>query len=169
MKKFFVLIVVLLASCSNLEKKEEDKAPVYISSETEDEFASIENQDSPYSKEAQDAARRYQRLREQSWENYIQKQQVAPTKKRIRKSPQQTKPKVSSQAKRLSPEKVKELEIESEQMINYFCMKNRNNRKFSNQDYCKEYANDVLRQCKARNYGHISRSVVRCLKSRLRV
>lgn len=167
MRKFIILIVLIISSCTNLPKKEDKKTPVFYSSETENEFSSIENQDSPYSDQAKEAAIRYQKMREQSWNDYVNKKNIP--QKRIRKQNQyQTyKPKPVPKVKPLSSELKAELEVQSGQMMNYFCMKNRNH--YDNNEVCSQYTEDILEKCKSLNSGEISKSVVRCLKSKLRV
>ena len=165
MKKKIVIIVILLGGCALPEKNQPKPPAPHYSTETENEFLEIENSTSPYSKQTKDAADRYRRLREQSWDNYTKKSKsnYQPKKyQHIRKEYKQSK-KPTYKIPVLTKEQQEELNIQSNQMMSYFCMKNRN------KNNCKEYTNSVFKNCKKRNNGRISKSVVRCLKSKLRV
>lgn len=168
--KFVIFVAFFLVSCAQLQQKQTPQKTYQISQDTEEVFNSIEQEDSPFSDEIRNSALRYRQLREKSWDNYLQQEEKSndpPQKQSYRPRPKkQSKPK---QKKQYSPAQLEEMNIQLEQMSNFYCMKHRNDRRFNNEDQCKEFTQKVLDNCIQRNTNHLSPSVVRCFKSKLKV
>jgi PBP1b-binding outer membrane lipoprotein LpoB len=85
-----------------------------------------------------------------------------------RKLREQLVPAPIPQATPLAPEAIKELNIEMTQHMSFYCIKNRKSSRFENKADCTAFTEDAMNTCN-KNYPIISnRSIVRCLKSKLR-
>lgn len=158
-------ISLFLVSCSHTPKKTAP-SPKSYSSDVESEFNSIENSQ-------KDILNYYRKLREQNWGNYktdAKRTPHRPEKKRYQviKPRKNLVPAPIPQATPLAPEAIEELNIEMTQHMAFYCIKNRKSSRFENKAECTAFTEDAMNSCQ-KNYPVISnRSIVRCLKSKLR-
>ncbi len=109
---------------------------------------------------SRNAIEHYRQMRLNNWANYTKKRPIRkyyPSNERIRKRP-------LNDSIPLSPERQKELEIQTEQYTTYFCMKHRRNRRFANPKHCKNHTQRVVSKCKARTEGEYGRRTPGCVK-----
>jgi hypothetical protein len=162
---FILSISLFLTSCSNAPKKTAP-SPKSYSSDVESEFNSIE-----YSQK--DILNYYRKLREQNWSKYRSDGKPTPSRPKekryqVVKPRKKLVPAPIPQATPLAPEAIKELNIEMTQHMSFYCIKNRKSSRFENKADCTAFTEDAMNTCN-KNYPIISnRSIVRCLKSKLR-
>ncbi len=69
----------------------------------------------------------------------------------------------------LSPEQKEAIDREVSQNLSFFCMLNRKDSRFKDEADCTAYAQNVLYDCKKRLDDEISKKLVRCVKSELKL
>ena len=151
MKTLILLILSsFLLSCSGPQKK---SRPNY-SSDTENEFESIEN-------DRKRILEYYRELRKKNWKKYKKPKpsiRRATKARPIRKKPRPTlKPALSGQV-------VEEMKIEMRQHMSYFCMENRKSRKFSGKADCHAFTQNALSRCEGKYPVIRDRKIVHCIK-----
>ncbi len=95
------------------------------------------------------------------------RQNPAPrSQKRPQASPEKLAP--VPQAKPLAASIVKEMKIEIRQYMSYFCMENRKSARFSGSADCTAFTENVLRECENDHPVITDRSLVSCVKGKLK-
>lgn len=155
MRYFVLCILLVLAGCSSSPKSRSSK----YSMDTEKVFESIEKQQ---------AVEKYRRMRQKDWNTYIKS-------KRQKTAPKPTPPSRRTYVQRrkqrpnLSEEQVRELRVEIDQNLSYYCMKNRKDKRFSSEADCQAYAQNTLAECEQTIGRPLHRGLLKCVKQRLRL
>ncbi len=82
---------------------------------------------------------------------------------------QQRRPVVKATPKPLSKEQQEAIEREVSQNLSFFCMLNRKDSRFKDEAECTAYAQNVLYECKKRLGDELSKKLIRCVKSELKL
>ena len=146
----FSLFLCFSCAHQNPVRQQEKK----YSQDVENEFSNIEN-------DQQRVLNYYRTLRQKNWEDYknggSQKTQrpqrrtyktYSPPRSRPSARPRKTVTKVAPEKPALSQEQVEEINIEIQQNLDYFCMKNRKSSRFNSQSQCQSYARNIFEKCK---------------------
>lgn len=171
-------LLTLTFSCGTPKKKSTKKGPRVYGQEVEDEFRSIETG----ANKRGDVLEYYRRLRQENWNDYKKdsspsyswkgsRRKKAPNRIIQRPAPQ-TAPKklapIPRTPKPLAASIVKEMKIEISQYMSYYCMENRKSSRFSGSADCSAYTENILRECENKYPVISDRSLVKCVRSRLR-
>ena len=160
LKIFKIFVLVSLFSCSQLKQdKSKAQGPTYSSS-TENIFKHIES--TPAEVQRKKALKYYRELRRQN--KKPAKRKTTPQKVSS-PVPRKEAPSVPPKKEILSPKKLKSLEIELEQNMNYFCMKNRLDSRFQSQSDCQQFTENILEDC--RKGKKLNAQTLKCLKRKL--
>lgn len=61
----------------------------------------------------------------------------------------------------------KNLVMELDQNLNFYCFSYEKHKKFKNTKECKKYADGILRTCEVYNFGHYNNEILWCVKRKL--
>ncbi|MBC97175.1 MAG: hypothetical protein CME63_05460 [Halobacteriovoraceae bacterium] len=164
---FYISLITLFISASCATSRPPKTKKTY-SSEVEQEFKDIEY-------DQKRVLNYYRTLREKNWDEYKKGQNTKRRRpRRYQRPKRRSQPQRSKTVRKVVPEKpalsdarVEELNIEIQQNLDYFCMKNRKSSRFSNQQDCKSYTENIFDQCKQQHPVYRDRSPVQCVKNRL--
>ena len=117
--------------------------------------------------------RYYEELRKRDWQNYRKGRNSFKTIIPKPYSPRQkakTPPPQEEVIIEYDNDKLKEFEIESEQIMAFYCMAQRKNKKFSDRNDCLAFTEDKKMQCRKEDpLERVTPPVISCLKKSLRV
>ncbi len=166
--KFLSLILIfsLFTSCANLSSKRRDSKKTY-SQDVEKSFEEIERGK---------ALALYKKLRWQNWKKIQGKRSAIKPRRSKRRAPKVTRKKTYYPKKKkpvvrpaLSEEKVKEVQIEISQNMSFFCMANRKDNRFKDENDCHAYTQNVLDTCQDQvNQPWVDKKIVSCVKRKLK-
>ncbi|MBT3586900.1 MAG: hypothetical protein HN509_18460 [Halobacteriovoraceae bacterium] len=121
------------------------------------------------------AIKRYKRLREvrifrmnrkiQRWRKF---KAVVPKRVIVKKKKVNAPKKTLLKKPKMSPEKIRELEIEVKQNLSYYCMRHRKDKRFEKSGDCKSYTLSVYANCDKKFNYQKDKRIVSCLKRNLR-
>jgi hypothetical protein len=159
----FLLVTTLFVSCANFSQKKKAPKKTY-SSDVEKSFEDIEKEK---------AIALYKKLRWENWKKIqVKRSAIQPRrrKKRItRKKTYYPKKKKVIERPALTPEKKKEVQIEISQNMSFFCMANRKDNRFKDENDCHAYTQNVLDTCQDQvQQPWIDKKIVRCVKRKLK-
>lgn len=174
MKKSLILILTLLFVFSCASQKTQKRRRKTYSSEVQSSFENIEKDK---------ALEKYKKLRWSNWNRYSGRKNSKKTRKRKKAfKPFSIRPKPVTPPRRrvvkkvpkpkptpplLTDAQIEELTVETNQYLNFYCMKNRKSSKFDSKDECKEYSEKVFKICKQKNQDYMGKKVVRCVRRQL--
>ncbi len=160
------LFLSLFFSCAHQRPTVEKK----YSEDVENEFENIEN-------DQQRVLNYYRTLRQKNWDKYKKghseqtSKKYYPTERKYSPAPTRAERKnaikVAPSKPALSPEQVEEINIEIQQNLDYFCMKNRNSGRFNSESQCQSYTHNLFEKCKEENPVYRDREAVDCVKNKL--
>ena len=154
---FKILIILLfLASCGSMKTNKQVQA--------------TKKPLSPREK----ALQYYRNLRQKEWNNITKKKdklrskflRIRPKRKKLSNTPRYTKP-IPKKVKPIKMVNVQEQSIEIEQNMAFYCMKNRKNVKFSNENDCYAFTQNINIEC-LDNFVRGDARLTKCVKSRLK-
>lgn len=170
------LAVLFLSSCSGPGVRP-------LTSEEKDLYLKLD----PNERARRKQAEYYRKLREKNWNDYlksgkkIDKGDYVKWWKRTKKqqamntsSPKRVhlyEPDIPAPAPTPAPKpgwESKEVRIQSNQMLSYYCMKHRKDDRFDDEGSCQNFTQDVLSNCQNKHQETPSTNFVRCIKSGLR-
>jgi hypothetical protein len=138
-------------------------SPPSYSVETERSFEEIERAE---------LMEKYRKMRQQDWSNYTNGTNTRAreyAKQVIQRGRKKAATKSRPSRPPLSDEQLRDLEIEVEQRVTYYCMKKRNDPRFKTEEACLEYAMNTRGDCQeSGTWPPVDRSLVECLKKKLK-
>lgn len=165
------LVSFIFFGCAT-KKATKKKGPKTYDQSVEDEFNSIENSQ-------KDVLEYYRRLRQKNWQSYKSKGNRGTVPYRVwrKKHSPPTQKRPSPRVKKLAPipkpkplaaSIVEEMKIEIRQYMSYFCMEKRKSTRFDGSADCSAFTENILNQCESKYPVISDRSLVRCVKKKLR-
>lgn len=160
-----LIIASLFASCANFSSKKKAPKKTY-SQDVESSFEDIEREK---------AIALYKKLRWENWKK-IQSKRDAIQDRRRKKTVTRKKTYYPKKTKRrnytrppLSDEKMKEVQIEISQNMSFFCMANRKDNRFKDENDCHAYTQNVLDTCQDKvQQPWVDKKIVSCVKRQLK-
>lgn len=171
-----ILVTLPFMGCAT-KKVPKNQGPKTYDQSVEDEFSSIENSQ-------KDVLEYYRRLRQKNWQSYKEqgKKRKVPYRvwrKKNRARHQRIVPRSNepTPTKKLAPiprpkplaaSIVKEMKIEIRQYMSYFCMEKRKSSRFDDSADCNAFTENILNECEAQYTIITDRSLVKCVKRKLK-
>lgn len=155
----YLLLFTFLLSCSSPGKKSSKKS---YSADVERSFEDIERGK---------AIELYKKLRWENWKKIQRKRKALKPRRTVRRKKTRyykTKKRIIKK-KALAPAKLKEMQIEISQNMSFFCMANRKDSRFKNENDCHAYTQNVLDKCQDTvDQPWVDRKIIGCVKRKLK-